>query len=156
MIKNINKKGISSFLKKWWCSILMLPFIGYSLHQIYWTLGYNIFFSITYEYPLPYNLVYMLVDNFLLITHEAGHIFFSIFGNRFITILGGSLFQLILPLLIVIYFWVNRKRIGLQLALCKFGFSWIEVAGYADAGTRHLPLMGGQRNITTGSICCTS
>lgn len=144
MIRNIHTKNISSFLKKWWCSILLLPFIGYSLHQIYWALSYNIFFAVTYEYPLPYNIIYILVDNFLLITHEAGHTFFSIFGIRFLTILGGSLLQLILPLLIVIFFQVNSKRIGLQLSLCLLGFSWIDVAGYAaDAGARQLPLIGG-------------
>lgn len=144
-MRNIaSKKDLISFTKNWWCSLLMLPFMGYSLHQIYWTLRFNIFFSVTYEYPLPLNILYFFLDNFLLITHEAGHTFFSIFGIRFVTILGGSLFQILLPLIIVFFFWINRKRTGLQLSICLLGFSWLDVAGYtADAGMRQLPLIGG-------------
>lgn len=131
-------------MRKWWCSLIMFPFMGYSLHQIYWALRYNIFFSVTYEYPFPLNVVHLVMDNFLLITHEAGHTFFSIFGIRFITILGGSLFQILLPVVIVVFFWINHKQIGLQLSLCMLGYSWFDVAGYAaDGGARQLPLIGG-------------
>jgi len=133
-----------SFLKKWWASLLMLPYLLYSVHQIYWALKFNIFFAVNYEYPFPLNIVHFLVDNFLLIIHEAGHTFFGIFGVRFITILGGSLFQILLPLLILAFFWFNRKRVGMQFSLVLVGYSWIDVAGYAaDGGARQLPLIGG-------------
>ena len=39
---------------------------------------------------------YGLLDNVDLVIHEAGHIFFSIFG-KFIYTLGGTLMQIILP-----------------------------------------------------------
>ncbi|HKK47203.1 MAG TPA: hypothetical protein VJ964_16870 [Balneolaceae bacterium] len=139
----LKQTGIK-LLKKWWCSLLMLPFIFYSTHQIYWALRYNIFFAVTYKYPFPLNIVHFLVDNFLLIVHEAGHTFFRIFGVRFITILGGSLFQILLPAIILIFFWFNRKSIGMQLSLCLIGYSWLDVAAYAaDGGARQLPLIGG-------------
>lgn len=132
-----------SILKKWWSAILILPFMIYSLHQYYWALNYNIFFAVNYDYPFPLGIIHLFVDNFLLIVHEAGHTFFGFFGMRFITILGGSLFQIILPLLIVIFCWVNRKLIGLQFSLCLLGYSWLDVAGYAaDGGARQLPLIG--------------
>ena len=84
------------------------------------------------------------MDNFLLIVHEAGHTFFGLLGVRFITILGGSLFQILLPLAILAFCWFNRKYIGMQFALCLVGFSWLDVAGYAaDGGARQLPLIGG-------------
>jgi len=131
-------------LKKWWCSLLMLPFIIYSINQIYLALHYNIFFAVTYHYPFPLEIIHLLVDNFLLIVHEAGHTFFRVFGVRFITILGGSLFQILLPLLIMGFFWFNRKSIGIQLSLCMIGYSWLDVAAYAaDGGARQLPLIGG-------------
>lgn len=132
------------FITKWWASLLILPFVIYSLHQIYWALNYNIFFAVTYKYPFPLNIIHLFADNFLLIVHEAGHTFFGLFGIRFLTILGGSLFQILLPLMIFAYCWINRKSIGIQFSLCLVGFSWLDVAGYAaDGGTRQLPLIGG-------------
>ncbi|MDZ7680426.1 MAG: hypothetical protein U5J63_01640 [Fodinibius sp.] len=133
-----------SFLKRWWASLLLIPFIIYSIHHYYWALRYNIFFAVNYDYPFPLGIVHFFVDNFLLIAHEAGHTFFRIFGSRFITILGGSLFQIILPLLIVAFCWVNRKHIGLQFSLGLAGYSWLDVAAYAaDGSARQLPLIGG-------------
>jgi len=131
-------------LKKWWISLLLLPFIIYSLHQAYWTLRFNIFFSVTYEFPFPINFIHFMLDNFLLIVHEAGHTFFSIFGVRTITVLGGSLFEILLPIIILGYTWVNKMRIGMQLTLYMVGFAFIDVAFYAaDGGARQLPLIGG-------------
>ena len=133
-----------SFLRKWWCSLLILPLAYYTLHQIYWALRYNIYFSISYKFPFPVNIIYFLLDNLVLIVHEAGHTFFSIFGIRFITILGGSLFQLLLPFAILVYFWFRTNRTGIQLSLFYLGFSWLDVAIYAaDAGQQQLPLIGG-------------
>ena len=144
MDKEKLKDGTIKLLKKWWVSLLILPFIIYSLHQIYWALNYNIFFSVNYDYPFPLSIVHLFVDNFLLIVHEAGHTFFGLFGIRFVTILGGSLFQILLPLAILAYCWFNRKNIGMQFALCLVGYSWLDVAGYAaDGGARQLPLIGG-------------
>lgn len=138
------KSAALKILKKWWCSLFMLPFILYSIHQIYWALHYNIFFAVSYKYPFPVSIIHFFVDNFLLIVHEAGHTFFRIFGVRFITILGGSLFQILLPALIFAFFWFNRKSIGMQLSLCLIGYSWLDVAAYAaDGGARQLPLIGG-------------
>ncbi|NGP76514.1 hypothetical protein G3570_07710 [Balneolaceae bacterium YR4-1] len=139
---------ITSFLlplfKKWWCSLLLLPFIIYSLHQAYWALRFNIFFSITYETPFPVNFIHFMLDNFLLIVHEAGHTFFSVFGIRTITILGGSLFEILLPVIIFVFFWFNKKKIGIQLSLYMVGFAFLQVAFYAaDGGARQLPLIGG-------------
>lgn len=132
------------FLKKWWASLLILPFAIYSVHQIYWALKFNIFFAVTYDYPFPVNILHFFVDNFLLIVHEAGHTFFGLLGVRFLTILGGSLFQILLPLAILVYFWINRQHIGMQFSFCLVGFSWLDVAGYAaDGGARQLPLIGG-------------
>lgn len=130
--------------KKWWMSLLLLPFVIYSIHQAYWTLRFNIFFTVTYEFPFPINFVHFMLDNFLLIVHEAGHTFFSIFGARTITVLGGSLFEVLLPLMILAYTWINKMRIGMQLSFYLVGLAFIDVAFYAaDGGARQLPLIGG-------------
>jgi len=131
-------------VKEWWASLVILPFAIYSVHHYYWALRYNIFFAVNYDYPFPLGIVHFFIDNFLLIVHEAGHTFLGIFGSRFITILGGSLFQILLPLMILAFCWVNRKYIGMQFSLCLVGYSWLDVAGYAaDGGARQLPLIGG-------------
>lgn len=138
------KERAGVLLKKWWCSLLLLPFMLYTLHQIYWALRYNIFFMVTYDFPFPVNTVYFFLDNFLLIVHEAGHTFFSVFGSRFITILGGSLFQILLPAGILAYAWINRKKVLTQFSFFLIGLSWLDVAGYAaDGGQQQLPLIGG-------------
>lgn len=138
------KDQFISFLKRWWASLIMLPFMFYSIHQVYWALNYNIFFAVNYSYPFPLDIIYLLVDTFILIVHEAGHTFFGLFGWRFLTILGGSLFQILLPLAIVLFFWINRKSIGLQFSFLLLGFSWLDVATYAaDGSARQLPLIGG-------------
>lgn len=147
-LKNHNWENIKlktlTILKMWWCSLLLLPFIIYSIHQSYWTLNYNIFFAISYQAPFPVNFVHFMLDNFLLIIHEAGHTFFGLLGWRTLTILGGSLLQILLPLLILAYTWFNKMRAGIQLSLYLVGFSFINVAYYAaDAGARQLPLIGG-------------
>lgn len=138
------RANLYPLLKKWWCSLLLVPFVIYSLHQAYWTLRFNIFFSVTYETPFPINFLHFLLDNFLLIVHEAGHTFFSVFGVRTITILGGSLFEVLLPVIIFAFFWINKKKTGIQFSLYMVGFAFLQVAFYAaDGGSRQLPLIGG-------------
>ncbi|WP_340104121.1 hypothetical protein [Rhodohalobacter sp. 8-1] len=122
----------------------MLPFIGYHLHQAYWTLRYNIFFSYHYDFPFPINLENLLLQNFLLIIHEAGHTYSSILGNRTLTILGGSLYEITLPAFILGYFWYNRISLGVQFGFYLVGAAFISVGFYvSDAGARQLPLIGG-------------
>lgn len=130
-------------VKQWWLSLLLIPFIFYQIHQAYWALHFNIFFSITYSFPFPVNLEKFLVFNFLLLVHEAGHAFFGIFGSRILTILGGSLYEILLPFIIVGFSIFNRYIKGTQLALYLLGSAWFHVAFYAADGSRHqLPLIG--------------
>lgn len=80
-----------------------------------------------------------------LIFHEAGHVLFMPFGE-FMTILGGSLFQILLPASLVLVFLYQDEKsiIGAQFALWWTGQNMTDVALYiADAGARSLPLIGG-------------
>lgn len=136
------KRYLRALLRKWWVSVLLLPFIIYHIHQAYWTLNYNIFFSISYSFPFPVNIEKFLVQHFLLIVHEAGHTFLGITGNRTLTILGGSLFEIFLPGLILAYFMFNRMVKGTQFGFYLLGSAWMSVAFYtADGGSRQLPLI---------------
>lgn len=85
---------------------------------------------------------YTLLDNFHLIVHEAGHLFFSFFGT-FIQFLGGTLMQLIIPLLLLIIFYKSAMPKGMQISFFLLGHSLINVSVYAaDARTQVLPLLG--------------
>lgn len=76
--------------------------------------------------------------------HEFGHIFFSPFG-RFMTILGGSLFQILLPLgLMAVFMIKQRDNFAASITLWWCGQNFIDVAPYIDdAKYRALPLVGG-------------
>ena len=83
------------------------------------------------------------LDDLNLAVHEAGHIIFSPFGET-MTILGGSLFQVIVPAVFVAYFARTRQRFGAAVTLAWVGASLLNVARYiADARARELPLLGG-------------
>lgn len=75
--------------------------------------------------------------------HEFGHILFSPFG-QFIGVLGGSLFQIIMPAIFIGYFWWNEKYYSAAIVLFWFGQSILNVFVYAqDAVTMQLVLLGG-------------
>jgi hypothetical protein len=87
------------------------------------------------------------VDNFNLVMHEAGHILFIPLG-QFMTIAGGSLFQVIVPLIFAIYFCCQKKYFSCALVLFMAGESLVNVSVYAgDAVTMQLPLLGGDDSI---------
>ena len=76
--------------------------------------------------------------------HEAGHIFLIPFGE-FMTILGGSLFQLALPLAIgAAFLWRQRDPFGAAICLWWTGASMIDLAPYIwDALDPRMMLLGG-------------
>ena len=76
--------------------------------------------------------------------HEAGHIVFRPFG-RFMTSLGGSLGQLLMPLICCAVFLVKtRDTFAASFALWWFGENFMDLAPYInDARSLTLPLLGG-------------
>lgn len=84
-----------------------------------------------------------LVHNINLAFHEAGHVLFGLFGNDTLTILGGSLNQLLIPFIIFVAFFHKRDRAGATFALLWFFGNFIDVAVYmADGRFLQLPLIG--------------
>ncbi len=83
------------------------------------------------------------IDSVNLIVHEAGHVIFSPFGN-FLTILGGSLLQVLLPLIFVFYFWFKEQKFSAGITLCWLSINLFNVSVYArDALRMQLPLITG-------------
>ena len=84
------------------------------------------------------------MHNINLAFHEFGHIFFSPFGE-FMTILGGSLFQVLWPWTFLVAFLLKyRDTFAASIMLWWSGQSLLDLSPYiADAYTRGLPLVGG-------------
>ena len=79
-----------------------------------------------------------------LIFHEAGHVLFSFFG-RFMTVLGGSLFQFALPLALAGVFLKQRDQFGAVVCTWWAGQNLLDLAPYiADARALQLVLLGGK------------
>jgi len=93
---------------------------------------------------------FLLLDFANLAIHEAGHPLFGIFyrGDEIgfaytLTILGGTLLELIVPLACAAYFFFRRETTG--ASFCSFWFfeNFIYIGTYmADARTASLPLVG--------------
>ncbi|ABM04088.1 conserved hypothetical protein [Psychromonas ingrahamii 37] len=82
------------------------------------------------------------LHNINLPFHEFGHLLFMPLG-RFWSILGGSLFQILLPLLILLGFSLHQKdNFGASIMLWWCGQNFIDISPYiADAQVRALPLI---------------
>jgi hypothetical protein len=84
-----------------------------------------------------------LVDAVDLPIHETGHLVFMAFGD-FIHVAGGTLFQLIMPALFVVYFWRRGDRHAASVMLWWVAQNCGNIAVYAaDARAQELPLVGG-------------
>ena len=87
-----------------------------------------------------------VLDDANLIFHEAGHVIFSPFGELLYTA-GGSIFQILLPLLLVIPFVRKQDYFGALLMLWWAGENMIGVGRYiADARAQELELIGGEHD----------
>ncbi|HSJ09020.1 MAG TPA: hypothetical protein VK928_03880 [Longimicrobiales bacterium] len=87
-----------------------------------------------------------LLHGSLLIFHEAGHVLFMPFGE-FVMVLGGSLFQLMVPAFFVGYFMRRRDWYAAAIAALYLAASFDGVARYiADARAGDLELLGGERS----------
>lgn len=86
---------------------------------------------------------FRLLDHVDLAIHETGHLVFAPFGE-FLTALGGSLFQLIVPAVFVGAFWRRGDRFAAFIACWWVAQSSWNLARYiADARAQALPLVGG-------------
>jgi hypothetical protein len=87
------------------------------------------------------------LDDLNLAVHEAGHLVFSAFGET-MTILGGSLFQVLVPAAFVAYFARTKQRYAAAVTMSWVAVNLLNVARYiGDARAQELPLLGGEDSI---------
>lgn len=124
MIKlNENNVWLDTF-KKWIGSIILLPIVIYLIQN---------------------EGRFFIIDYVNLLIHEGGHGIFKIFG-KFIYSLGGTLAQILIPGMFVVFYLVKRKRVPAQFSLIWLGQNLINISIYAsDARAQKLPLLGGKK-----------
>jgi hypothetical protein len=84
-----------------------------------------------------------LIQGVNLGVHETGHFVFAPFGE-FMTALGGTLFQLIIPCMFLLYFLRRGDGFAVGVMLWWIAKNFWEISVYAgDAQARVLPLVGG-------------
>jgi hypothetical protein len=89
---------------------------------------------------------FLFPDYVNLIIHEGGHFFFSWFGHS-IMILGGTLGELIVPLLCAAAFFGQRQATGFAFSIFWFFENFPYIGTYmADARTASLPLVGSEES----------
>ncbi len=85
------------------------------------------------------------MQNVNLIFHEAGHVLMTLFG-RILMLLGGTIFEIGIPLLVAVYFFLKRQYFSASVTLWWTSTALLSVSIYAsDARERLLPLITGDR-----------
>lgn len=91
--------------------------------------------------------IWHFIDNVDLILHEAGHWIF-IFLGQFMSVLGGSLTQVAIPLVFAIYFYIKKDIYSTSILSMWVGYNVVNVSFYmADSIKMVLPLLGGESSI---------
>lgn len=118
-----------------------LYFYGRALLFIVLLIWGGVFIFSSIESQSAQNSLWHLVN---LPFHEAGHIFFRLLGT-FMTSLGGSLFQLFMPVLCAVVLLVKtRDNFGASVCVWWLGENFMDLAPYInDARALQLPLLGG-------------
>ena len=115
-----------------------------NLRQLYPWIGTIVLAPIVIYYSLNAGK-FTFIDYINLLIHEGGHGVFKIFG-KFIYSLGGTLMQIIIPGMFVVYYFVTKKKFGTQVFLVWLGENLLNISVYAsDAQTQKLPLLGGNK-----------
>ncbi len=84
-----------------------------------------------------------LVNSADLLFHEGGHVIFGVFGE-YPGMWGGTLMQLLCPLVIAISFFRRGDHFSAYVVLCWLGQNFFHMTPYIkDARAESLPLVGG-------------
>lgn len=107
-------------------------------------LGWSYLFSDIVRSQNAPSFAHLLLSRVNLVFHEAGHIVFSPFG-RFVSTLGGSLLQVLVPLICAATFLHRHANaFAASVAVWWTGQSLIDLAPYiADAREQQMILLGG-------------
>ncbi len=112
-------------------------------------IAWSVFYAIFLFYAWQAHGGFLMVDNANLIVHEGGHALFGWFGQT-PGLWGGTILQLLVPLLLAASFAYKRQTTATAFCLFLFFENFLYVATYmSDARTQALPLvsLGGDEPI---------
>lgn len=96
---------------------------------------------VPYAFWLVFSYDYHFIDDLNLLLHEGGHALFMFFGD-WLHCLGGTLFQLFVPLAFALIFLYRRQKYESAFCGIWFGESMMSTAVYmSDAKDQLLPLV---------------
>jgi hypothetical protein len=104
-------------------------------------LAWVIFYSLFLYQAARGQGILLLMDGVFVPIHEGGHLLFRFFGE-FIAVAGGTALQLLVPFLLALYFFYQRKSQGVAFCLFFLFEQFLPIATYmADARAQELPLL---------------
>ena len=117
--------------------------VRYTTTQRRWRIALTVVLAVYGWQCLRTPGAYRWLDSLDLAIHETGHLVFA-FGGEFLTLLGGTLFQLLVPAAFVGALWRQGDRHGATVPLWWLGQNCWNISVYIkDARTEALPLVGG-------------
>ena len=111
----------------------------------YWKAGFTLVMAVYGVICARDVTTFRFLDRVDLIAHEAGHLFFSWFGE-FLQIAGGTMGQLFVPAAFTVYFFMRKELFSSSVTLFWIGQNLFNISVYVkDAQAMALPLvsMGG-------------
>lgn len=124
---------------------LTLKLCLYLFLIVYLVQAADVFFEYVPGQPWPF-LLAMIRNGIFLFIHEGGHALFFLFG-RTLSILGGSFWQIVFPLLSFILAVRKGSHVIAPFALFWTGTNMMDVSLYMrDAPVRIMPLLGGHKS----------
>ncbi len=101
-------------------------------------LGWLAFYGAFLAYALTKKSGYLFIDYVFLPIHEGGHLLFRWFGQT-LMVMGGTILQLGVPLVLAVYFVFQRQILGTAFAAFFLFENFLNVAIYmADARAQAL------------------
>ena len=114
-------------------------YINLVIYCIFFLWGWS--FIVANHYSAELNNSFMHMIN--LVFHEAGHVIFRLLGD-FMSILGGSLLQLLVPVIFLFSFIKRKDTFAASIMMWWFAQSMMDLVAYIDDAQRQeMWLLGG-------------
>jgi len=140
-------KHVSTLIQSFKQQILYIPenfskprfYLNLSIYVLFFIWGWS--FILSNHYSAELNNSFMHIIN--LVFHEAGHVIFRLLGH-FMSILGGSLLQLLVPMIFLFSFLKRKDAFAASIMLWWFAQSMMDLVAYIDDAQRQeMWLLGG-------------
>lgn len=113
-----------------------------SNYTIFFTLPLLMYLWYTFYMHIDSDLYMSAIDIVDFFIHEFWHLLFSIFGNEFTSVLWWTILQVIIPLILLFYFYSQKDYFANALSFSWLGTNFFYISTYSwDAVMMNLPLI---------------